>query len=109
ALARLPADAPGLALVHLNHGMAAQQLGDFDEAETAFLAALEADPGLARAHELLGAMQLDLGESDGARRHLAAAAGLAKLPAGLLVELLVLHEQAGAWDEALAIARRLLQ
>lgn len=95
AVSRLSGSGLDMALVHLNHGLILEALGDTDGAVQALAAAVAAEPGLGRAQRALGAMLLDLGRWKEARKQLAEGLQYDVLDEQLLLELALLHERFG--------------
>lgn len=60
------------ALVHFNHAMALEDLGEFERAEAAYRAALEIEPAMIDAHYNLALLLERRGDSQGALRHFSA-------------------------------------
>lgn len=60
------------ALLHFNHAMALEDVGDARRAEAAYRAALEVDPGMMDAHYNLALLLERRGEGQGALRHFSA-------------------------------------
>ena len=105
ALALLPADAR---LLHAR-GEACRALGRLDDAAAALLAAVRIDPTLAAAHNTLGVMALDAGDTAGAIARLAA--GIAARPdyARLHLNLGRARQLAGDPDGAIASYREAIR
>ena len=76
ALSQLTESGMDSALVYLNYGSMLEGLGDLDGAVVAYESAVEVAPQMAEAHETLGVLQLNLGYSAKAQKHLIAADSL---------------------------------
>lgn len=103
----LPAerDAADRAWLHASLGDAYHRLKEPEKAREQFQAAVEADPGSARAHQLLGACLVELNEYGAALPHLAEATRLAPDHAGAWYAL----GRVLAWQGDLEPAREALE
>ena len=90
-------------------GAAHQRAGDSKAAAACFRAALALDPKLVPAHSNLGyALFKELEEYDEGERHIKRAIELAPDDPAALCNLVMVLQQRGRYDEALALTKRLL-
>ncbi len=68
------------ALMHFNHAIALEDVGEETRAAKAYLAALAMEPGMADAHYNLALLLERRGDSQGALRHFSASRRLAGSP-----------------------------
>ncbi len=94
---------------NLRIGLKLQQAGKLAEAGKIYQAVLQAEPGHAEAHNLLGLTKLQQGEMAEALRLIAGAVSAAPDNAKYLSNLGEVHRHAGRWHEAAAEFRRALK
>ena len=95
ALSQLSGQGLDMALVHLNHGLILEGLGDTEGGLQGLRAAVLAEPGLGRAQRALAEMLLDLGRGEEARAQLVEGLEHNVLDEQLVLDLALLHERFG--------------
>ncbi|GEM_PF-3130489 len=95
ALSQLSGDGLDMALVHLNHGLIMEALGDPEAGLESLRSAVLAEPALGRAQRALAKMLLDLGRDQEAREQLVEGLAHNVLDEQLVLELALLHERFG--------------